>query len=175
VSGPARHAHQTVPGGVHDVGVVARAGKRATFPGSVNDSGDQFSGSELGVSDNCRESGTGEGVFVIGHLVRLLDTEEGTLFGAYTFVNVARALSEISGSAVTYTPVSDDDFVAHAVKQGTAESAARRIAGFFADIRSGQLSETSTDLERLLGRAPASLSDGLAELFPLPAGAATER
>jgi len=88
---------------------------------------------------------------------------------AYTFGDVARALSEISGSAVTYTPVSDDDFVAQAAGQGIPEQTARRFAGFFADIRGNQLDETSTDLQELLGRAPATLQDGLAELFTPPA------
>ena len=84
---------------------------------------------------------------------------------AYTFDDVARALSDISGSRVTYTPVSDDDFVARAVQRGVAEAMARHLAGFFADVRDNQLDETSTDLQALLGRAPASLKDGLAELF----------
>jgi NAD(P)H dehydrogenase (quinone) len=84
---------------------------------------------------------------------------------AYTFDDVAQALSEISGSAVTYTSVSDDDFVAHAVEQGMPEQMARHLVGFFADVRDHQLDETSADLQALLGRAPASLKDGLAELF----------
>lgn len=84
---------------------------------------------------------------------------------AFTFGDVARALSEISGSTVTYQPVSDDDFVAHAVGQGLPEPLARYLAGFFADVRDHQLDQTSTDLQALLGRPPASLKDGLAELF----------
>jgi NAD(P)H dehydrogenase (quinone) len=84
---------------------------------------------------------------------------------AYTFDDVARALSEISGSTVTYTSVSDEDFVAHAVEQGVPEQMARHLVGFFADVRDNQLDETSTDLQALLGRPPASLKDGLAELF----------
>lgn len=88
---------------------------------------------------------------------------------AYTFDHVAQALSEISGSAVTYTSVSDNDFVAHAAGQGIPEQMARHLIGFFADVRDNQLDETSTDLQVLLGRAPASLKDGLAELFAPPA------
>jgi NAD(P)H dehydrogenase (quinone) len=87
---------------------------------------------------------------------------------AYTFADVAEALSEISGATVTYTSVSDDEFVAHAVKVGIPEQLARHLTSSFADIRDNQLDQTSTDLEALLGRAPASLTDGLAELFPVP-------
>jgi NAD(P)H dehydrogenase (quinone) len=84
---------------------------------------------------------------------------------ASTFADVARALSEISGSTVTYTPVDDDGFVAHAMAQGIPEQLARHLVGFFADVRDNQLDETGTDLQALLGRAPASLKDGLAELY----------
>jgi NAD(P)H dehydrogenase (quinone) len=90
---------------------------------------------------------------------------------AYTFNDVAQALGEISGTTVTYTSVSDDDFVAHAVKVGVPEQMARHLAGSLADVRDNQLDETSTDLQALLGRAPASLKDGLAELFTPPAPA----
>lgn len=90
---------------------------------------------------------------------------------AYTFEDVARALSQISGSTVTYTPVSDDDFVAHAVTVGVPEELARHLTGSFADVRDNQLDETSTDLQTLLGRPPTSLEDGLAELFTPAASA----
>ena len=84
---------------------------------------------------------------------------------AYTFDDVAHALSELSSSTVTYTSVSDDDFVAHATGQGIPEPMARYLVGFFADVRGNLLDETSADLQALLGRAPASLKEGLAELF----------
>lgn len=84
---------------------------------------------------------------------------------AYTFGDVARALSELAGSAVSYEPVSDGDFVVHAVGLGMPEPLARYLTGFFADVRDGQLDQTSSDLRDLLGRRPASLRDGLAELF----------
>jgi NAD(P)H dehydrogenase (quinone) len=90
---------------------------------------------------------------------------------AYTFEDVAQELSEIAGSTVTYTSVSDNDFVAHAMEQGLPEQMARHLVGFFADVRDNQLDETSTDLQTLLGRAPTSLKDGLAELFTSPTSA----
>jgi NAD(P)H dehydrogenase (quinone) len=85
---------------------------------------------------------------------------------AYTFDDVAEALSEISGSKVDYTSVDDDAFVAHAIEQGIAEPMARHLVGFFADVRENQLDEAGDDLRTLLGRPPASLKEGLAELFP---------
>jgi NAD(P)H dehydrogenase (quinone) len=90
---------------------------------------------------------------------------------AYTFGDVARALSDLSGRTVAYTPVSDAEFVAHAVKLGVVEQMAAHLVDSLHDVRDNQLDETSTDLEALLGRAPASLKTGLAELFPVPAPA----
>jgi NAD(P)H dehydrogenase (quinone) len=87
---------------------------------------------------------------------------------AYTFADVANALSDIAGSTVDYTSVSDDDFVTTATGHGLPEPMARHLVGFFADVRDHQLDETSTDLHTLLGRAPASLKAGLAELFTPP-------
>jgi NAD(P)H dehydrogenase (quinone) len=84
---------------------------------------------------------------------------------AYTFADIAQVLSEISGRTVTYASVSDEDFVAHAVQVGVSEQLARHLVQSLHDVRDSQLDETSTDLETLLGRAPASLKDALSELF----------
>lgn len=84
---------------------------------------------------------------------------------AYTFEDVAQTLSEISGRTVGYTSVSDDEFVAHAVRVGVPEQLARHLVQSLHDVRDNQLDETSTDLETLLGHEPASLREGLAELF----------
>jgi NAD(P)H dehydrogenase (quinone) len=84
---------------------------------------------------------------------------------AHTFDDVAAALTEISGRTVDYTQVSDEDYVAQTVRAGMPEHLARRFLGFYSDIRDGQLDETSTDLQALLGREPATLQEGLRELF----------
>lgn len=87
---------------------------------------------------------------------------------AYTSTVAAQALSDISGQTVTYESVADEEFVAHAVKVGVPERMARHLLDSLRDVRDNQLDQTSTDLERLLGHAPASLRDGLAELFGGP-------
>lgn len=84
---------------------------------------------------------------------------------AYTFDDVAAALTEISGRTVDYTQVSDEDYVAETVRAGVPEHLARRFLGFYCDNRDDQLDETSTDLQALLGREPATLQGGLRELF----------
>jgi NAD(P)H dehydrogenase (quinone) len=86
---------------------------------------------------------------------------------AYSFADVAGALSQATGVEITYTDISDDEYMREATGRGLAEQIARRTLGFFSDIRNGQLSQTSTDLATLLGRQPAALSNGLREVFDL--------
>ncbi len=86
---------------------------------------------------------------------------------AHTFHDVAAALSGVSGRVVTYTAISDEDYVAQTVRAGFPEPLARRFLGFLRDIRDGQLDQTSDDLGALLGRAPATLVDGVREVFAL--------
>jgi NAD(P)H dehydrogenase (quinone) len=93
---------------------------------------------------------------------------------AYDFADVAAALTEASGRTVEYTPVTDEDYLTHAHRAGVPDDVSRRVLGFYQDIRDNQLDETSGDLEHLLGRPPASLTEGLRELFDLPPSNAAE-
>jgi len=86
---------------------------------------------------------------------------------AYSFDDVAAALTEVSGKTVDYAQTSEAEYVANAVRAGVPEHLARRFLGFYADIRDNQLDETSPDLETLLGRKPATLPAGLREVFEL--------
>ena len=85
----------------------------------------------------------------------------------YSFQDVARELSQLSGKAVTYTD-SDADTLAEQLKvAGVPEMLIMLALGFSADIKNHQFEELSQDLEQLLGRKPASLSIGLKELYQL--------
>jgi NAD(P)H dehydrogenase (quinone) len=86
---------------------------------------------------------------------------------AHSFSDVAAALTEISGKTVDYLRISDDEYVAQTVQRGVPEHLARRFLGFFSDIRDNQLDETGNDFQTLLGREPATLQQGLAELFEI--------
>lgn len=85
----------------------------------------------------------------------------------YSFDDVAAALTGLSGRSVDYTRISDEAYIADAVRASVPEQLARRFLGFYSDIRSDQLDETSSDLETLLGRPPATLREGLREVFGL--------
>lgn len=85
----------------------------------------------------------------------------------YSMRDVADALTVVSGRPIEYVPVCDEEYLADVMAAGTPEARARSILGFYSDIRGDQLSQTSQDLQDLLGRPPAALGAGLQEVFGL--------
>ncbi|GAB3808637.1 SDR family oxidoreductase [Spirosoma humi] len=86
---------------------------------------------------------------------------------SYSFYDVAAALADLSGKAVTYTPAEAATFELQLVGRGVPDVLARRITGFITDIANGQEDSVSPDLETLLGRKPTSLQEGLPLLYTL--------
>lgn len=90
-----------------------------------------------------------------------------TAHKAWSLYDVAAALTDISDKPVDYVPGTREAFAAGMRQRGVPEEAIDRSYGFFCDIRDGQLDEVDPELERLLGRQPAALADGLAHVFRL--------
>ena len=90
-----------------------------------------------------------------------------TAHQAWSFEDVASALTEISGRPVAYTALDKSTFEAAMQTAGRPAAMIDRIYGFYCDIRDGQLDQVSPQLETWLGRAPASLQTGLKELMNL--------
>ncbi|MGM9507917.1 SDR family oxidoreductase [Larkinella sp. GY13] len=86
---------------------------------------------------------------------------------SYSFYDVAAALTDLSGKSVTYTPAEPATFEAQLIGRGLPQVVARRITGFITDIAHGQEDTISSDLEKLLGRKPTGLKDGLTVLYKL--------
>jgi NAD(P)H dehydrogenase (quinone) len=86
---------------------------------------------------------------------------------AYSYADVAAALSALTGKEVSYKPIDDDAYLARMIAQGAPERMAQVVLGFLRDIRNGQEETVTADLETLLGRAPASLEAGLKWLLSL--------
>ncbi|GAB3022065.1 SDR family oxidoreductase [Spirosoma pulveris] len=84
---------------------------------------------------------------------------------AYSFVDVAAALTDLSGKQINYAPAEPSAFEAQLTGRGVPEVVVRRIIAFMTDIKNGQEDEVSPDLEKLLGRKPTSLRDGLKTLY----------
>jgi NAD(P)H dehydrogenase (quinone) len=97
------------------------------------------------------------------------DVESGvhdlTAHQAWSYQDVAEALTELSGKKVEYAPVDEAAFVAKMRQRGVPEAAIQLSADFHREVRCGLLDEVSPEMERWLGRRPASLKDGLRTLF----------
>jgi NAD(P)H dehydrogenase (quinone) len=86
---------------------------------------------------------------------------------SYSFYDVAAALTDLSGKSVSYTPAEPATFEAQLIGRGLPQVVARRITGFITDIANGQEEAITPDLEKLLGRKPTVLKEGLSLLYNL--------
>lgn len=86
---------------------------------------------------------------------------------SYSFGDVAAALSTLSGKDVPYTEISISDFEQRMRARGIDPGFLPRMVGFVEDIKAGQESTVTVDLEQQLGRPPADLTAGLKQLFKL--------
>ena len=86
---------------------------------------------------------------------------------SYSFYDIATVLTKLSGKPVIYTPMEPTSFRTQLIERGLPDVIAQRVAGFIADIANGQEDIVSADLEKLLGRKPTSLEEGLLSLYKL--------
>ncbi|MFD2937645.1 SDR family oxidoreductase [Spirosoma flavum] len=86
---------------------------------------------------------------------------------SYSFYDIAAALTNLSGQSVVYSPSEPATFETQLIGRGLSAVMARRITGFIKDIANGQEDLVSPDLERLLGRKPTTLHEGLRLLYTL--------
>lgn len=85
---------------------------------------------------------------------------------SFSFHDVAKALTELSGKDVKYTPISEEKFTE--IKSKFIEAPMlKKIIDFNTDIANGQESEVTLDLEKKLGRKPTGLKEGIKQLFNL--------
>ena len=86
---------------------------------------------------------------------------------AFSFGDVAAALTDLSGREVRYASAEKLAFEAQMKGRGTPDPIIKKVTGFITDIKNGQEAEVCSDLEKLLGRKQAELRDGLKTLFKL--------
>lgn len=86
---------------------------------------------------------------------------------AYSFSDVAGALSELYGKEIAYTSPETDDFAAQLKEYGVPEFVIQLTVGFATDIKNNLLNIVSNDLESILNRKPTTLKDALKELYSL--------
>lgn len=86
---------------------------------------------------------------------------------AYTFYDIANALSELTGKEVKYTPIETEVYEEMMAQRNLPAVVIHKILDFIADIKNNQEADVFNDLESKLHRKPMGLKDGLKELFSL--------
>lgn len=86
---------------------------------------------------------------------------------AYSFYDIATALTELSGKEVKYNDVETVVFEGMMKQRNVPDSMIKKIVGFITDIKQNQEAVISNELELTLGRKPTSLKDGLKKIFGL--------
>ena len=86
---------------------------------------------------------------------------------AYSYYDIATALSELTGREVKYNEVSVTEYESIMQLKGIPKPRIQLIAAFNVDIKNGQEEEVTNDLEIKLGRKATLLKDGLRELYQI--------
>ncbi len=82
---------------------------------------------------------------------------------AWNYAELARAASELLGRSVAYVAVSPEARAAALTQVGLPPEVAAFVVSLDQAIAAGALAHAGGDLEKLLGRKPKSLKEGLAE------------
>jgi NAD(P)H dehydrogenase (quinone) len=85
----------------------------------------------------------------------------------YSFDDVAKILSALSGKTVSYKSADPNTFKDVLKEKNVPEPIIEILTAFLADFKNHQYETATDDLEKLLGRKPATLNEALKELFKL--------
>lgn len=83
----------------------------------------------------------------------------------YSFADVAQILSKLAGKEVAYIDAPKDVFIDTLTKAGVPAEYIGIAAGFAEAIKKNEFNLPGTDLEKLLGRKPASLESYLKQAY----------
>ncbi|HVV18766.1 MAG TPA: NAD(P)H-binding protein [Pseudonocardiaceae bacterium] len=86
-----------------------------------------------------------------------------TAGNAVTFDDIAGIVSRLAGRDIRRTVVDDEQWIADQVTQGSPESMARLMLGFFQAARNGRFDQVDPLLAELLGREPRTVTDVLTD------------
>jgi NAD(P)H dehydrogenase (quinone) len=85
----------------------------------------------------------------------------------HSYSDIAEMLSNLSGNSVGYAHIEVEHFMQSLKDKGLNNNTIAMLTGFIIDIKNGLYELQSDDLEMLLGRKPASLSEELRKIFSL--------
>lgn len=114
-----------------------------------------------------REMGEGTANLLLQSEQHHFQTYDITNTALYSFEDVANVLSELSGKTITYTNVDLDAFKKTLKERNLPEKIISIFSAFVADFKNHQYEKATDDLEKLLGRKPATLKEALKELYKL--------
>lgn len=84
---------------------------------------------------------------------------------AYSFEEISQSLSNLRGTPVAFSNVSESIYIAERVSDGIPPTVAEFFNQWFVAIRSNAFNAPSPALAHLLGRSPMTLQAGLAKAF----------
>jgi NAD(P)H dehydrogenase (quinone) len=123
-------------------------------------------GEILGAADSGRISAATRQDYAAAAAAALLQDEESNrtyeLGGpAFDLPELAQAISEVTGTPVTYRDLPVKEYASRLQEAGLDEESARFVAALDASIAHGDLETNSQDLARLLGRPATPLTDAV--------------
>ena len=92
-------------------------------------------------------------------------TYEISVNASYTYGDVARILSEISGKEITYVSPTAEEFKKTMESAGVPPEIIGMVIMFGEGIRQGEFDFPKTTLERLIGRKPESMKEFLTKIY----------
>lgn len=92
-------------------------------------------------------------------------TYELTGSKAWSFTELAQSAAEVLGRPVTFQSLSVDDRKKGLLAAGLPEGVADFVTGLDLSVEAGTLAQVSGDLEKLLGRKPLTLKEGIKALL----------
>lgn len=99
-----------------------------------------------------------------GHEYKTYDIAGNEL---YAYQDAAAVLSQLTGKSISYHAADPEDFKKQLKDAGVDDFISWVITGFNLDVKNGYFETVTNDLEKLLGRKPAGLHQGLKEIFSL--------
>ncbi|WP_277209359.1 SDR family oxidoreductase [Isoptericola croceus] len=167
-SNPVAPEHQATEQVLRTAGVPVTILRNGWYVENYTSQAPQYlaTGEILGATGGGRISGAAREDYAVAAAVALLDDADGDhvyeLGGpAFTFDDLAAAISSAMGTAVTHRDLPADEYRAALVGAGLDEQTAGFLAALDASIAGGDLATDSDDLARLLGREPTPLADAV--------------
>lgn len=114
-----------------------------------------------------REMGEGTANLLLQSEQHQNKTYDITNIELYSFEDVAEVLSELSGKEIIYANADLDEFTKKMETGNLPEHVVSIFIAFVTDFKNHQYEKATGDLERLLGRKPATLKEALKEIYKL--------